>query len=137
MVEFLLAALSATTPESSPQISATSISCDLVLPHGSHFRLNGHFDERSLRSNLSDLIQVEGVFVSADRGFIVIEDGVDNHRWRLDSVSDSQIFDASLTEYGSQAAILTVERRRFVGRHWGRSLVGVGLCDIRRGQADE
>jgi hypothetical protein len=102
----------------------TALSCNLTLPDGSQFRLEGHFNEDGLQSNLSDLTQVEGVF-ARDPGIVITTDGTFYHRWSKEKV------DAMLTQYGSGVSILTVEKRTFVGRHDVRNLLGVGLCDMR------
>jgi hypothetical protein len=101
--------------------------CRLALPDGSRFRLEARFDESGLRSNLSSLIKAKGVFKPVDPGLVITSDGTRSHRWSL--AGGRHHFDTSLTRYG-QAAVLLLERRTFVGRHWGRSLVGVGLCDV-------
>lgn len=102
--------------------------CRMSLPGGSRFRLEGYFDEKGLHSNLSRLIKVEGIFEPVDPGLVITSDGTRSNRWSL--ASDRHKFDASLTRYG-RTAVLLLERRTFAGRHWGRSLVGTGLCDVR------
>jgi hypothetical protein len=130
----LLAAAGAVAP---PDAAAAVLTCRLELPDGSKFQLKGRFDPNGFRSNLRDLIQVDGDFAPATEGIVITSDGTNSHLWRLDHEGTSQKFDASLTTYGSETAVLKVEKRTFVGRHWGRSLVGVGYCEIRRDQAGE
>jgi hypothetical protein len=130
----LAAAAGLTAPASDDR----TLTCSLELPAGSRFRFEGHFDKDGLHSNLSDLIKVEGEFTPASPpGIVITSDGTDTRLWRLGSVRSSQKFDASLTRYGVQGAVLLIERHKFVGRHWGRSLVGVGLCDVRNSQTGE
>ncbi|MBO9690026.1 MAG: hypothetical protein J7598_25780 [Mitsuaria chitosanitabida] len=120
----------------------SSVTCDLVLSDNSEFRVDGHFDERGLSSNLSSLIGMEGVFALQPPETLVVLDGSTRHRWTLEG--DGLKFDATLTEYSADfqgrpttKAVLLLESRRFIGRHWGRGLVGAGLCEVRRGQTDE
>ena len=99
--------------------------------------MDGQFDENGLHSNLAELIKIEGEFAPAPMGIVVTSDGTDSHRWQLQDVSSSQKFDASLTRYGTDVAVLLLERQTFIGRHWGRSVVGVGFCDVHSSQAGE
>ena len=109
---------------------AKALTCSLELPDRSRFALTGRFDKDRLRSNLSELVRGEGEFESAPPEFVITRDGTETYRWRRGSRPQGEFFDASLTRYGSDAAILLVERHKFVGRHWGRDLVGLGLCDV-------
>jgi hypothetical protein len=125
-------------------VGASTLSCDLTLPDGSRFQVEGYFDESGLHTNLSTLIQSEGVFVPDAHEAIVVSDGTSNHRWQLQILENGQKFNAFLTQYFANqhglpapTAVLRLESQRRAGRHWGRSLVGVGLCDIRPGQSDE
>jgi hypothetical protein len=120
-----------------PNQGATALSCGLMLPDGSQFQLEGRFDGDGLHSNLSDLIDFEGAFVPMTDGIFITSDGTDSYRWQLHDAGSGQKFDASLTKYGNEAAVLMLERQRFVGRHWGRNIVGIGFCDVRGGQAGE
>jgi hypothetical protein len=134
---FLALVLAAAVAAGAANSGSTAFTCDLALAGGSQFRLEGHFNASGLRTNLATLIQAEGVFMPAAQGLVITSDGTDSHRWTLEDNSRSQRFDASLTRYGSAAAVLLLERRRFVGRHWGRSLVGTGLCNVARSKAEE
>ncbi len=129
--------LAAAGVPAAPGSDAKSLSCSLELPDRSRFGLKGHFTTNGLHSNLSELIRTDGEFISSPQDIVITSDGTESHRWRLGSRPMGEWFDATLTEYGGKAAVLRVERHKFVGRHWGRSLVGVGLCDVRDGQAGE
>ena len=129
----LAAAAALVAPE-----DATAISCDLALPEGSRFQVLGHFDDEGLHSNLSELLDFEGARLmapAAPSGLIITSDGTQRHGWWQEN--GPQKFDASLTQYGSEVATLTLERRVFRGRHWGRILVAVGLCRVGDGAKDE
>jgi hypothetical protein len=127
----LLILLGGVAGPAAPNTDAKALTCNLELADRSRFQLTGLFDKAGFDTNLSDLIGVEGDFAPAPEEIVITSDGTQSHQWRLDSVRSSQKFVVSLTEYGAQPGLMLVERRRFVGRHWGRSLVGVGLCDIR------
>ena len=131
ILAFLLAAVGAAA---APDNNVTSITCNLTLPDRSKFQLAGSFNDAGLHSNLSDLIRNKGVFAGPAEP-VIVTDGTERYGWSLDDKSESQKFDATLTRYGRDAALFVIERRKFVGRHWNRSLIGVGLCKVRRRQA--
>ena len=129
VVTIMLAAIGAIT---TPISGATALRCALALPAGKKFQLVGRFDATGLHSNISKLIQVEGDLTPAIEEVLVINDGTERRRWSLNDKVQSQKFDASLTQYGSEVAVFILEKHKFVGRHWGRTLIGVGFCDVRR-----
>ncbi|HEX8624005.1 MAG TPA: hypothetical protein VF782_02885 [Allosphingosinicella sp.] len=122
--------LAAAGAPAAPGGDTRTLTCSLELADRSRFGVTGRFDEDRLRSNLSDLVRGEGEFESAPPDLVVTSDGTETYRWRRGGRPQGEFFEASLTRYGGDVAILLVERHKFVGRHWGRALVGIGLCDV-------
>jgi hypothetical protein len=123
-------------------VVAATFTCNLALPGGAQFRVDGRFDESGMHSNLSALIHTEGDFAPIPPEEVVVLDATQSYRWSLDR--GGLKFNASMTRYwGGQAgteaptALFVLDGRRFVGRHWGRFFVGAGLCEVRNVETGE
>jgi hypothetical protein len=142
MMPLLLAAASANPAGNG---DAGMLSCDLAVPGGSHFQLEGQFDEQGFQSNLTKLTGIEGSFSHGD--IVMSSGGPTIYHWSRQFEADpknpldnGQKLDLYLTKYGSQSAVMSAvktSRGGNGGRHDFESLIGVGLCDVRMAKASE
>jgi hypothetical protein len=130
--------ITATAAAAAPIGAVASISCSLASPDGKQFRVGGYFDGQGLHSNLSEIdasLPLTNVVLEPEQNQIIItSDGTMAHHWTVDA-KDGQKIDVSLTQYGSRAALMTIEKRRFIGRHYARNIIGVGYCAVAPHQA--